>query len=81
MLAVRCKACNREVVSSNKPKSCGCSNMTTVSGDNVTAKDLSKVIMLNSGKVVEKSALSPQDMQWQEERRKRKVKKLDFEVR
>ena len=55
--------------------------MTTVSGDNVTAKDLSKVIMLNSGKVVEKSALSPQDMQWQEERRKRKVKKLDFEVR
>ncbi len=55
--------------------------MTTITGDNVSAKDLTQVVMLNSGKVTEKSSLTPQDLQWQEERRKRKVKKLNFEVR
>ena len=38
--------------------------------------------MLNSGnRYQSNNALTPQDMQWQEERRKRKVRKLDFEVR
>ena len=55
--------------------------MTTVRGENVSANDLSQVVMLNSGKVKEKSSLTPQDLQWQEERKKRKVRKLDFEVR
>ena len=55
--------------------------MTTITGDNVSAIDLTQVVMLNSGRVSSKSTLSPGDLQWQEERRKRKVKKLDFEVR
>ena len=56
--------------------------MTTVRGDNVTAKDLTKIVMLNSGKrVKDDNALTASDLQWQEERRKRKVKRLDFEVR
>tara|TARA_Y100000817_G_C16504888_1_gene388529 strand:+ start:59 stop:274 length:216 start_codon:yes stop_codon:yes gene_type:complete len=63
-------------------KSCGCPNMATVKGDSITAVDLGKVIMLNSGnRYQSNNALTPQDMQWQEERRKRKVRKLDFEVR
>ena len=56
--------------------------MSTVKGDSITADDLNMVIMLNSGKSVEKdNSLTPGDLQWQEERRKRKVRKLDFEIR
>ena len=55
--------------------------MTTVTKDNITARDMSKVVMLNINKRFKEDSLTPQDLQWQEERRKRKVKKLDFEVR
>ena len=83
MLSIRCKECGREVSGHpTQARSCGCPNMATVMGDSITAVDLNRVIMLNSGKRMEKdNSLTPQDMQWQEERRKRKVRKLDFEVR
>tara|TARA_B100000287_G_scaffold133613_1_gene125616 strand:+ start:351 stop:518 length:168 start_codon:yes stop_codon:yes gene_type:complete len=54
----------------------------TVTGNSVTAVDLSRVVMLQSNKKDAKSnALSPSELAWQEERRKRKVRKLDFEIR
>ena len=83
MLSIRCKECGREVSGHpTQARSCGCPNMSTVKGDSITAVDLNKVIMLNSGKRMEKdNSLTPEDMQWQEERRKRKVRKLDFEIR
>ena len=83
MLSIRCKECGREVSGHpTQARSCGCPNMATVKGDSITAVDLNRVIMLNSGKSIEKdNSLTPQDMQWQEERRKRKVRKLDFEIR
>ena len=82
MLSVRCRVCGKELEGHpTKPKSCGCDNMTTVRGDNVTARDLTQVVMLNTGRRTEKDSLSSQDLAWQEERRKRKVKRLDFEVR
>ena len=83
MLSIRCKECGREVSGHpTQARSCGCPNMATVKGDSITAVDLNKVIMLNSGKSMEKdNSLTPGDLQWQEERRKRKVRKLDFEVR
>ena len=82
MLSVRCRACGKELEGhATKTKSCGCPNMTTVRGENVSAYDLSQVVMLQSGKRKDSNGLTPQDMQWQEERRKRKVRKLDFEVR
>ena len=83
MLSIRCKECGREVSGHpTQARSCGCPNMATVKGDSITAVDLNKVVMLNSGKRIEKdNSLTPQDMQWQEDRRKRKVRKLDFEVR
>jgi hypothetical protein len=37
--------------------------------------------MLNSKAVRKKEGLTEQDLMWQEQRRKRKVRKLDFEVR
>ena len=55
--------------------------MTTIRGENVSARDLTQVVMLTAGRKVQQDTLTPGDLQWQEERRKRKVKKLDFEVR
>jgi hypothetical protein len=55
--------------------------MTTVRDDKITAVDLSKVVMLTTNKEYKDSGLTSQDLQWQEERRKRKVRRLDFEVR
>ena len=82
MVRVRCRSCGKEVEGhSHQTKSCGCPNMTTVTGDNISARDMSKVVMLNSVVKKEKDSLTPQDLEWQEERRKRKVRKLDFEVR
>ena len=56
-------------------------NAVSSLGDSVTARDLSLVVMLNSGISRERDSLTPGDLQWQEERRKRKVRRLDFEVR
>ncbi len=84
MLVVRCKECHKEITShETKSQSCGCANMMTVKGDSVTAVDLSNVVMISSGvnKKKDDSVLSAQDLSFQEERRKRKVRRLDFEVR
>ena len=82
-LKVKCRSCGKELEGhSGRSYSCGCPNMTTIKGDSVTARDLSKVIMLNSNTSVrKKEGLTEQDLMWQEQRRKRKVRKLDFEVR
>jgi hypothetical protein len=55
--------------------------MVTVKGDVVSAIDLTRTIMVRSNKVEEKTALTAEDLAYQEKRRKRKVRKLDFEVR
>ena len=82
MIIVQCKDCRKELVGgSGQSKSCGCPNMTTVSGDSVTAVDLNRVIMISSNSKQKPEGLTSQDLQWQEERRKRKVRKLDFEIR
>jgi hypothetical protein len=82
MLSVRCKICNRELTSSSKTQCCGCPNMMTVLDDRVTANDLSKVIWLNSKQNLKNnSILTKDDLEYQENRRKRKVRKLNFETR
>jgi hypothetical protein len=83
MISIRCKDCNKEIIGhATKTVSCGCSNMATIRGDRVSALDLTRVVMLNSLKETQKTnVLSSQDIAWQEARRQRKVKRLDFEVR
>ena len=81
MIIVRCKQCNTEVKSDSQSKSCGCPNMLTVTGDTFSAVDLTSVIVVGSNQSKEKDGLTSQDLAWQEQRRKRKVRKLDFEVR
>ena len=56
--------------------------MATIRGDKISAVDLSKVVMLNSIQIKEKSGvLTTEDLAFQEARRHRKVRRLDFEVR
>ena len=82
-LRIRCKLCNREIEGHpTKTFACGCSNMATIRGDKISALDLSKVVMLNFMYTKEKSGvLINEDLAFQEERRQRKVRRLDFEVR
>ena len=81
MIVVRCKQCNTEVKSDSQSKSCGCPNMLTVTGDTFTAVDLTSIVVVRSNQEKQKDGLTSQDLAWQEQRRKRKVRILDFEVR
>ena len=83
MLSVRCRICGRELEAHpTKTKCCGCPNMTTLTSDKISALDLSEVVLLNTEKNIKKQPLlSNADLKYQEERRQRKVRKLDFEVR
>ena len=81
-IRVRCRSCGKEVESlSGKTVTCGCSNMVTISGDVISAVDMAKVIMLNSRKTKKTSLFSREEMEWQESRKNRKIRRLDFEVR
>ena len=82
MLSVRCKICNRELTSSSKTQCCGCPNMMTIRDDQVSANDLSKVVWLNyKDNLKNNNILTKNDLEYQESRRKRKVRKLNFEER
>ena len=81
MIVVRCKNCNMEISSSSKTQCCGCPNMMTVTEDKVSAVDLSQIVMIKSGESRKQNKLSAQDLAYQEARRQRKVRRLDFEER
>jgi len=83
MIVVQCRSCGKELHGHpTKTKCCGCENMTTITGENVSALDLSKVEMLNVVNKHKKSnILTPEDLKYQEARRQRKVRKLNFEER
>ena len=83
MVSIRCKDCNKELIGHpTKTITCGCPNMATIRGDKISAVDLSRIVMLNSHKENQnKNVLTSQDIAWQEARRQRKVKRLDFEIR
>ena len=81
-IKVRCRACGKELESnSGKTYSCGCPNMMTIRGSNVSAVNMDDIVFINLHKKTVKEGLTDQDMQWQEDRRKSKVRRLDFEVR
>ena len=80
MLVVKFKVCGKELTSTTKVQCCGCPNMMKVVDDKVGALNLGEVIIISDYKE-KKSKLSASDMEWQESRKKRKVRKLDFEIR
>ena len=82
MLNIRCKSCGKELTSSSKLQVCGCPNMMTLVDDKITALDLSQVILLNKTNSKKKeSTFTPQELEYQESRKKRKVRRMDFETR
>lgn len=82
MLHVKCTCCNKEIISSSKLQKCGCENNMMVRDGTVTAVDLNYVVLIKSKDNVKNGGfLTNADLKYQEERRKRKVRKLDFEER
>ena len=82
MITVRCKECRKELTSTSKVQFCGCPNQMSVVDDKVGATNLDKIVMVTNN--VERkidSHFSAQELLYQEERRKRKVRKLDFDIR
>ena len=77
---VRCRECNTELVSSGKTQVGGCPNMMSLTGDAVSARDLNMVVITRMNRK-ETEGLTSYDLEWQEKRRKRKVRKLDFEIK
>ena len=82
-IKIRCRSCNREIEGHpSRTVSCGCSNMATIRGGVISATDLSLVVMLNTPNIKKSNnILTNDDIAWQESRRQRKVRRLDFEVR
>ena len=82
MLSARCKMCNKELTSTSKVQFCGCPNQMRVVDDTVGAVDLSLVVLVNHEKSIKYNGiLTESDLKYQEDRRKRKVRKLEFEER
>ena len=83
MIVVRCSSCGKELQGqTSRSISCGCSNMTTIHDDVVSANNMDLVILLQNNKKAKKTSLfSEEDLKYQEARRQRKVRKLTFEER
>jgi len=82
MIVVRCKECGTELTSTSKVQFCGCPNQMRVVDDKVGAVNLDKVVMVSNN--VERkidSHFSKEELQYQEERRRRKVRRIQFEER
>ena len=81
-IKIRCRSCGKELEGHpSKTVSCGCPNMTTVRGDKISAVDLGQVVMMSSYLSKKKSILTQEDLAFQEQRKQRKIRKLDFDVR
>lgn len=84
MIEVLCKCCNTTLISNGaKPRSCGCSNLTTIKDDKISAVDLNQVVLISTPhkEQTNKSSFTQSELAEQEARRARKVRKLDFEIR
>jgi len=82
-MLVRCNACGKDLQSDgNRIISCGCSNMTSVHDDVVSANDMDQVIILqNNTKFKKESLFTSQELEYQEARRRRGVRKMIFDER
>ena len=81
MLRVRCKQCGVELTSTNKPQACGCSNQMELIESKISAVDLSQVMIVKMWVEDDKTSFSSSDIEWQKKRSKRKIRKLNFDVR
>ena len=82
-IKIRCRSCGKELEGHpSKTICCGWPNMATIRGDKISAVDLSNVVMVNSYQTKnKKEVLSSEDILWHEQRKQRKVRKMNFETR
>ncbi len=81
-MRVQCTVCNTIITGSRKSQVCGCTNQMVVDDTTFTAKSLANVKVLNTiTNVTESGHLTEDQLKWQEQRRKRKIRKLTFEER
>ena len=68
MIRVRCTACGKELQGqSSRIICCGCSNMTSINDDVISANNMDLVVLLQNNKKVKKQSLfSEEDLQYQE---------------
>lgn len=85
MLIIRCKNCNTELTSNSQARICGCSNMTMIRNDIISAQNLSLVELISGipkrKTQTEYQHLTKEDLVWMEDRKSRNIRKLDFEIR
>ncbi len=82
MLIVRCKQCGVELTSTSKTQVCGCPNRMELIAGKITASDLSQTLIVKMRPDEDdKTSFSNSDIEWQEKRRKRKIRKLDYDVK
>ena len=82
MITVRCKECKTELTSTSKVQFCGCPHQMSLVDNKIGAKDLDKVVMVSNNRERKlDSHFTKDELLYQEERRRRKVRRLDFEVR
>jgi hypothetical protein len=82
MITIRCKECKTEITSTSKVQFCGCPNQMSLVDNKIGAKDLDKVVMVSNNRETKlDSHFTKDELFYQEERRRRKVRRLDFEVR
>ena len=81
MLRVRCKQCGVELTSTHKTQACGCSNQMELIESKISAVDLSQVMIVKMWGEDDKTSFSSSDIEWQKKRSKRKIRKLDFDVK
>ena len=84
MITIKCLACGKELTSYTiETKCCGCANMTSVTGNTFTGEDLSLVEVVSQDKYSssDNGVLSNDDKQFQENRRQRKIRRINFETR
>ena len=82
MLVIRCKNCGKHLEGHpTKTRCCQCSNLTSIRGTNIAANDLSLVEIIQGNYQKKQPVLSKEDLAFQEARKNRKVRRLDFDVR
>ena len=84
MITIKCLACGKELTSYTiETHCCGCPNMTTIEGNTFTGEDLSLIEVISQDKFSssENGVLSKEDKQFQENRRQRKIRRINFETK
>ena len=77
--------CGTELESSSQTQVCGCPNQATILGPKISAVDMNEVVIMQTEELEEDQRklqyLTTSDLEWQQQRRQRGVRKLEFEVR